>query len=161
MKSLVLASGYYFPNARLDVVAQSGPAIPGPGDMLAYTLSPILSRLLWPAMLRKLFGPRPVPRKFDSFPMAMAVRPSQIRASAAEAAMMIPAAVHASKSYSVLPIIIIAGEEDQLINIDEQSARLHLEVKQSKMHRIAGAGRMVQQSATSDVMDAINEAAAA
>ena len=77
--------------------------------------------------------------------------------------MMIPAAVHSSKSYSVLtlPIIIIAGEEDQLINIDEQSARLYLEVKQSKMHRIAGAGRMVQQSATSDVMDAINEAAAA
>jgi hypothetical protein len=29
------------------------------------------------------------------------------------------------------------------------------------MHRIAGAGHMVQQSATTDVMNAINEAAAA
>ena len=53
-----------------------------------------------------------------------------------------------------------AGEEDRLIDIDEQSARLHDEVKQSKMHRIAGAGHMVQQSATGDLMAAIDQAAA-
>jgi pimeloyl-ACP methyl ester carboxylesterase len=163
VQALVLASGYYFPTARADVLVQSGPAIPGLGDILAYTLSPILSRVLWPVMLRKLFGPRPVPHKFQSFPKALAVRPSQIRASAAEAAMMIPAAIHASKSYSELslPIIIVAGEDDRLIDIDEQSGRLHSEVKQSKMHRIPGAGHMVQQSATGDVMSAIDEAAAA
>jgi pimeloyl-ACP methyl ester carboxylesterase len=163
VQSLVLASGYYFPTARADVVVQSGPAIPGLGDIFAYTLSPILSRLMWPVVLRKLFGPRSVPQKFDGFPKAMAVRPSQIRASAAEAAMMIPAAFHSSKSYNelALPVIIVAGEDDRLIDIDEQSGRLHSEVKQSKMHRIAGAGHMVQQSATADVMDAINEAAAA
>jgi pimeloyl-ACP methyl ester carboxylesterase len=60
-----------------------------------------------------------------------------------------------------LPIIIVAGEDDRLIDIDEQSGRLHSEVKQSKMHRIPGAGHMVQQSATGDVMSAIDEAAAA
>jgi pimeloyl-ACP methyl ester carboxylesterase len=163
VQALVLASGYYFPTARADVVAQSGPAIPGLGDIFAYTLSPILSRLLWPAMLQKLFGPGSVPRKFQGFPMAMAVRPSQIRASAAEAALMIPSAFQASKSYNELslPIVIIAGEGDRLIDIEEQSGRLHSEVKQSKMHRIAGSGHMVQQSATTDVMAAINEAAAA
>ncbi len=163
VQALVLASGYSFPTARADVLVQSGPAIPGLGDIFAYTLSPILSRVLWPPMLRKLFGPRPVPHKFQSFPKALAVRPSQIRASAAEAAMMIPAAIHASKSYNELslPIIIVAGEDDRLIDIDEQSGRLHSEVKQSKMHRIPGAGHMVQQSATGDVMSAIDEAAAA
>jgi pimeloyl-ACP methyl ester carboxylesterase len=76
---------------------------------------------------------------------------------------MIPSAFQASKSYNELslPIIIIAGEGDRLIDIEEQSGRLHSEVKQSKMHRIAGTGHMVQQSATTDVMAAINEAAAA
>ena len=51
--------------------------------------------------------------------------------------MMIPAAIYASKSYNELslPIIIVAGEDDRLIDIDEQSGRLHSEVKQSKMHR--------------------------
>ena len=59
-----------------------------------------------------------------------------------------------------MPTIIIAGEEDRIIDIDEQSARLHGEIKQSKMHRVAGAGHMVQQSATADLMAAIDEAAA-
>jgi pimeloyl-ACP methyl ester carboxylesterase len=113
-------------------------------------------------MLRKLFGPRSVPEKFAGFPKEMAVRPSQIRASAAEAALMIPSAFASSKTYSELemPTIILAGEDDRLIDINEQSVRLHDEVKQSKLHRIAGAGHMIRQSATPDVMAAIDEAAA-
>jgi pimeloyl-ACP methyl ester carboxylesterase len=113
-------------------------------------------------MLRKVFGPRSVPAKFGGFPKEMAVRPSQMRASAAEAALMIPAAFGSSKTYSELeiPTIILAGEDDRLIDINEQSVRLHDEVRQSKLHRIAGAGHMIQQSATPDPMAAINEAAA-
>ena len=161
VEGLVLASGYYFPTARADVANSLVPATPGIGDILSYTVSPILSRLLWPAMLRKMFGPRSVPAKFAGFPMEMAVRPSQLRASAAETALMIPAALLASKTYKdlAMPTIILAGEDDRLIDIDEQSARLHDEVKQSKLHRIAGAGHMIQQSATADVMAAVDEAA--
>jgi pimeloyl-ACP methyl ester carboxylesterase len=160
--ALVLASGYYFPTARTDVVASSVPAIPGLGDIISYTISPILSRLMWPVTLRKMFGPRRVPDKFAGFPVEMAVRPSQIRASAAEAALMIPAAFESSKTYSEIemPTIIVAGEDDRLVNTDQQSVRLHEEVKQSKLHRIPGAGHMIQQSATPDLMAAINEAAA-
>jgi pimeloyl-ACP methyl ester carboxylesterase len=162
VQALVLASGYYFPTARADVLALSGPAIPGLGVVVSYTISPVVSRLMWPVMLRKIFGPRAVPDKFAGFPKEMAVRPSQIRASAAETALMIPAAFASAKTYTELamPVIIIAGEDDRLIDIDEQSGRLHDEVRQSKMHRIAGAGHMIQQSATGDLMAAIDEAAA-
>ena len=113
-------------------------------------------------MLRKVFGPQPIPGKFAGFPKEMAVRPSQLRASAAESTLMVPAAFASSKTYGELdmPTIILAGEDDRLIDIDEQSARLHDEVKQSKLHRIAGAGHMIQQSATRDLMAAIDEAAA-
>ena len=92
VQALVLASGYYYPNARADVVILSPPAIPLIGDLLSHTLSPLLSRLMWPLLLRKIFGPSPVPDKFKGFPEEMAVRPSQIRASAAESALMIPSA---------------------------------------------------------------------
>lgn len=162
VEALVLASGYYFPTARADVAVLSAPAIPGLGDIVSFTISPILSRLMWPVMLRKLFGPRSVPAKFSGFPREMAVRPSQIRASAAETALMIPAAFTSSKTYDglAMPTIILAGEDDRLIDIDEQSGRLHDEVKQSKMHRIAGAGHMIQQSSTDHLMAAIDEAAA-
>jgi len=158
----VLASGYYFPTARTDVAALSIPAIPGLGEVDGFTISPIVSRLMWPAMLRKMFGPQSVPEKFAGFPKEMALRPSQIRAGAAEAALMIPAAFASSKTYDELamPTIILAGEDDRLIDINEQSGRLHDEVKQSKLHRIAGAGHMIQQSATGDLMAAIDQAAA-
>ena len=163
VEALVLASGYYFPTVRADVAALSTPAIPGLGDIVSFTISPILSRLMWPAMMRKMFGPRSVPEKFAGFPKEMAVRPSQIRASAAETALMIPAAFASEKTYDglAMPTIILAGEDDRLIDIDKQSGRLHDEVKQSKLHRIPGAGHMIQQSSTDHLMAAIDEAAAA
>ncbi|KYG24700.1 hypothetical protein SE92_34390 [Bradyrhizobium sp. AT1] len=163
VEALVLASGYYFPTARSDAAASLAPAMPGLGDVMSYTISPIFGRLMWPVMLRKLFGPRAVPEKFADFPKAMAVRPAQMRASAAEAALMVPAAFVAAKTYGELdmPTIIIGGEDDRLIDTEEQSVRLHGEIKQSKLRRIAGVGHMVHQSATPDLMAAIDEAAAA
>ncbi|MBR1087015.1 alpha/beta hydrolase [Bradyrhizobium manausense] len=163
VEALILASGYYFPTARTDaMMAMAGPAIPGFGDVLSHTISPILSRLMWPAMLRQLFGPKSVPQKFDGFPKALAVRPSQLRAGAAEAALMVPAAMLSAKTYGELamPVTILAGEDDRLIDIDEQSGRLHDEIKHSKMRRVPNAGHMIQQSDTADLMAAVDEAAA-
>ena len=86
--SLVLASGYYFPSVRADAVTMSGPAIPVIGDVIRHTLSPVLARLLWPLLTRKIFGPAAVPENFqDGFPKEMTFRPSQIRASSAESAL--------------------------------------------------------------------------
>ncbi len=158
---LVLASGYYYPTVRADVVVLSGPAVPVIGDVLSHTLSPFISRLMWPLAMSKIFGPTPVPEKFNGFPKEMALRPSQIRAGAEEAALMIPDAFAVRGNYADLnmPLVIIAGEEDRLIDIDAQSARLHRQVEQSTLHRVPGAGHMVHQTATDLVMSAIDEAA--
>ncbi len=162
--ALILASGYYFPTARADaIMAMAGPALPGLGDLLSYTVSPIMSRLMWPAMLRKLFGPKSVPPKFSGFPKSLAVRPSQLRAGSAEAALMVPAAVQSAKTYNELamPVFILAGEDDRLIDIDAQSGRLHDEIKHSKMRRLPKAGHMIQQSDTADLMAAVVDEVAA
>jgi pimeloyl-ACP methyl ester carboxylesterase len=162
VRGLVLASGYYYPTMRADVVALSAPAVPFLGDILRYTLSPLISRLMWPMMMAKVFGPRPVPDKFDVFPREMALRPSQIRASAAESALMIPDAVHFRNRYGDLkmPVVIIAGAEDRLVDTGTQSARLHDEISQSTFHIVPGSGHMIQQTATDEVMAAIDEVVA-
>jgi pimeloyl-ACP methyl ester carboxylesterase len=64
VQGLVLASGYYYPTLRPDVVALSAPAVPLVGDVLGHTLSPIVSRVMWPLLMTKIFGPRSVPKKF-------------------------------------------------------------------------------------------------
>jgi len=159
VRGLVLASGYYYPTARPDVIAMGVPALPLIGDILSHTLSPLISRAIWPLMMAKIFGPRSVPEKFGAFPKEMALRPSQIRASAAESALMIPDAFKLRHQYVNLkmPVVIIAGEDDRLIDIDTQSARLHSEIPQSRFNRIAGNGHMIQQTATDQVMSAIRE----
>ena len=160
VRGLVLASGYYYPTARADVVGMSGPAVPMVGDVMRYSVSPILSRLMWPLMMRKIFGPQPVPPKFAGFPKAMAVRPSQIRASAAESALMVPDAFAAQGSYAQLkmPVAIIAGTDDRLVDADVQSARLHGDIPQSSFYRVLGAGHMIHQTETGEVMSAIERA---
>jgi pimeloyl-ACP methyl ester carboxylesterase len=161
VQALVLASGYYYPTFRPDVAALSVPAVPVLGDVLGHTLSPIISRLMWPLLMAKIFGPRPVPKKFDGFPKEMAVRPSQIHAAAAESALMIPDAFYFSREYANLkmPVVIVAGNQDRLIDIDAQSSRLHSDISQSTFHRVPGSGHMVHQTATDAVMSAIDEAA--
>jgi pimeloyl-ACP methyl ester carboxylesterase len=163
VQGLVLASGYYYPTFRPDVVAVSAPAVPLVGDVLRYTIAPIVSRVMWPLLMTKIFGPRSVPEKFEGFPKEMAVRPSQIRASAAESALMIPDAFQFRDQYPDLkmPVVIVAGEEDRLVDIDTQSEQLHRDVPQSRFHRVPGAGHMIHQTATGVVMAAIDEVATA
>jgi pimeloyl-ACP methyl ester carboxylesterase len=158
---LILASGYYYPTVRGDAVFLSGPAVPVIGDILSHTVSPLLGRLIWPLAMRGIFGPSPVPKKFGGFPKEMALRPSQLRASAAEWALMLPHAFASRKDYGrlTMPVVIIAGEDDRLVDIDKQSARLHRDVTQSTLRRVPGVGHMVHQTATDLVMSAIDEAA--
>lgn len=156
---LVLASGYYYPTARPDVALLSGPAVPVIGDVARYTASPVLARLLWPVLLKKLFGPRPVPAKFRGFPKALAVRPSQIRAGAAESALMIPDAAAARNGYATIkvPVAILAGTQDRLIDPQAQSVRLHRDIAQSSLHLIPGAGHMIHQTDTKAITAAIDK----
>lgn len=158
---LVLASGYYYPTTRLDVAGMAVPAIPVVGDVIRYTIAPILSRLAWPLLMRKIFGPQPGPAKFAGFPKALAVRPSQLRASAAESGLMLPDASAAHDTYSRLkmPVAIIAGADDRLVDAEDQSARLHGDIPHSSFQRVPGQGHMIHQTATEAVIAAIAKVA--
>jgi pimeloyl-ACP methyl ester carboxylesterase len=163
VRGLVLVSGYYYPTARLDAAALSGPAVPVLGDVLRYTLAPLLGRALWPRLMRKIFGPASMPESFAAgFPRGLALRPSQLRASASESALMVPAAAAGCARYGTLgmPVAIVAGADDRLIDPGEQSERLHREIDHSIFHRVARAGHMVHQTAPRDVLRAVDEAAA-
>ena len=157
IRALILASGYYYPTVRPDVLVLSPPAIPLVGDVLSHTISPILGRLMWPRLLRKIFGPSRVPKKFAGFPEEMTMRPSQIRASAAETALMIPAVYSFREAYGHLemPVVIIAGTEDRVIEA-QQSAELHRDIAQSTLRCIPNTGHMVHQTATAQLMSAID-----
>src|SRR5688572_27237725 len=161
--ALVLQSGYYFPSLRLDVAYLSGPAIPLLGRLLRHTVSPLLARLLWPLSVRRMFAPAAPTAAFrDRYPVWMSLRPSALRASAAESAMMIPSAALLSRQYADLkvPAVLVAGAKDRLLGTRWHSARLHDRLEGSWLRVVEGNGHMLHHVATGQVMTAIDQAAA-
>jgi pimeloyl-ACP methyl ester carboxylesterase len=159
-KGLVLISGYYYPTARADALILSGPRLPIIGPVISHTIVPFLGRAIWPRVVKKIFAPATVPPKFKrGFPPEMALRPSQLRASAEESALLISTAAAFRKRYRELtmPVVIAAGADDQIVTTDSQSARLHRELPHSTFRRIPGSGHMVHQSSTNEILAAINE----
>lgn len=159
--ALVLLSGYHYPTLRLDVPLMSAPAIPVVGDLMRYTLSPWLGRLMWPRLLRRLFDPNPLPSAARALPPWMALRPGQLRASAADSALMIPSAIGLMKRYVKLevPVHLVAGSADRYVSTRWQSRRLHRQLPRSSLREIPGAGHMVHHVAPQDVLAAIDAAA--
>ena len=161
VSGLALLGGYFFPSVRGDVVLASPPAIPVIGDVMRYTVSPLIGAAMTPKINEKAFRPAPVPTRWtEEFPIEMTLRPSQIRAEAAESALMIPAAASLAKRLPELdlPVTIIAGRGDALVDMEEQSQRLHEMLPHSRLVAIAGAGHMVHHTAPDRVIEAIRTA---
>jgi pimeloyl-ACP methyl ester carboxylesterase len=158
VRGLVLLSGYYYPSLRLDVSLASPPAIPLVGDLMRYTVSPLLSRLIWPALVWRLFSPARTPQRFAAFPVWMTLRPSQLRASAAESALLIPSAMSLSRRYRELamPITIMAGGSDRIASPRHNAERLHRELPHSDFHLALGAGHMLHYTAQEGVLAAVS-----
>jgi pimeloyl-ACP methyl ester carboxylesterase len=157
VNGLVLASGYYFPTFRMDFWLMSGPAVPLLGDLMRYTISPIVSWALMPKLLRTLFAPRAVPFEFkNEFPISLSLRPKQLRAAAEESAFLIPIAAELQHQYQDIscPVRIVHGKEDRLIEAD-QSRRLHEALPHSLLHLVEDAGHMVTYADTPEIADAV------
>ncbi len=162
VRSLVLASGYYFPTARLDVPLLAGPAIPVIGDVMRYTISPTLTSVLLPALYKKIFAPNPVPERFEAeFPHPLTLRPWQLRAASADNTIMIPFAAELQQRYRELrvPVTLICGTEDQVTDFGRQSRHLHETLPGSRFVPVPGAGHMVHHIATDLVAEVVEQAA--
>lgn len=158
LSGLVLLGGYYYPSARFDALIASQPAIPGLGDVMRHTTSPLIGAAMTPRINAKIFDPAPVPERWtEEFPMEMTLRPAQIRSEAAEAGLMVPAAAAMFPRYPELklPVTIMAGSGDALVDPTGQSQRLHEELSQSRLVTVEGAGHMVHHTSREEVLAAI------
>jgi pimeloyl-ACP methyl ester carboxylesterase len=156
---LVLVSGYHFPTARADVLAFTPPAVPVLGDVLRYTVGPVAGRLMAPGLIRRVFAPAPVPPAFRAaMPVPILVRPWQIKASAEDSATMQPRVARAAPRYAELrrlPVAILAGAGDRIVDVGRHSLRLHRELPGSDLRIVPGLGHMMHHGAPGLVADAV------
>jgi pimeloyl-ACP methyl ester carboxylesterase len=161
--ALVLLGGYVLPRPRLDVLPPSLLALPLLGDLLSHTVAPLFSRPLLPALLRRIFAPRRITQGFRAgFPTELVLRPGALRASGGDTALMIPSAAALSPHYGALdlPVTILAGTGDRMVETARQSAALHRRLPHSRFLPLEDAGHMIHHTHTEAVAEAIESAAA-
>jgi pimeloyl-ACP methyl ester carboxylesterase len=164
VRGLVLVSGYYYPVPRPAAALAALPAVPVLGDAVRYTIAPVLSALLTPGLIAASFDPAPVPPRFAAgFPVGMTLRPGHIRASAEDSGLLLPSATTFEHRYGELrlPVAIVAGAEDRIVDPGRQSIRLHRDVPGSGLWVVAGQGHMVHHGAAGVVEDAVDAIAVA
>jgi len=143
---LVLMSGYYYPTRRDATIRLPAAAFP------------LVRRLLATETMRRVFAPCTVPGRFKrTYPMPLAMRLSQMQAVDDEAGMLFDAAKTLSGRYRDLsvPVHLIAGSDDRIVDTEQHSARLHIELGTSIFRKVLGRGHMVHHAAPEEVMAAI------
>jgi pimeloyl-ACP methyl ester carboxylesterase len=110
-----------------------------------------------PLLKRAMFAPSRVTDRFKAeYSSAMALRPSQIRATAEDGALMVPGAMGLRARYGELamPVAIVAGDGDIVVR-KRQAERLHGAVPGSSLEIVGGSGHMVHHVATDRVVEAV------
>ena len=147
VRGLALLGGYYYPSARVDALLVAPVALPVVGDVLRYTATALTARAVLGKMVKAMFSPRPVPPVFGSvLSREMMLRPVQLRADVEDGTLMVPGAVSLHDRYGELvdlPVLLVAGADDRVIDPDGQSGRLHRELPHSRLTVVPDAGHMV------------------
>ncbi|MDO9713236.1 alpha/beta fold hydrolase [Paracraurococcus lichenis] len=164
VSGLVLVSGYYYPVPRPSAALAALPAVPVLGDAMRYTVAPVLGAMLTPGLIAKAFDPAPVPPRFAAgFPVGLTLSPAHIRASAEDSGFLMPSAAEFEHRYGELrlPVAIVAGAEDRVVDTGLHSIRLHREVPGSTLRVVSGQGHMVHHGGAGVVADAVEDVAGA
>ncbi|TNC10495.1 alpha/beta hydrolase [Methylobacterium terricola] len=158
LRGLVLLSGYYYPGRRTDVALIAPLAVPGLGDAARALVPGAIGQMLAPQVFRHVFNPQPVPARFTArFPVALSLSATQARASAEDTAGMNAAVALMQARYASLrlPVAILSGDADAVVDPTEQSCRLHREVAGSTLTLLPGQGHMIHYSAKARILRAV------
>jgi pimeloyl-ACP methyl ester carboxylesterase len=149
---VVLMSGYYFDDGRLDLrLAPVMKLAPLRRLLFASVLRPFAR---W--LIRQVFAPNPVPDAFRAFPLALVTRPAIQRAMVEDATAMRGAARRLAPLYRSVaaPALVMIGSEDRMVD-PAQSERVAGALAHAGLHRAEGVGHMIHHVATRETADAI------
>jgi pimeloyl-ACP methyl ester carboxylesterase len=126
---------------------------------MRYTVSPLLGAALLPSLFQGMFAPLRVPGRFArGFPGGLSVRPGQLRAESQDGVTMVPAAAAMRRRYRELdmPVMIMAGSKDRVVDVGRHAVRLHDEMPHSTLRLIDGVGHMVHHAVPEEIADAVD-----
>jgi pimeloyl-ACP methyl ester carboxylesterase len=154
---LVLVSGFYYPVERPLAQAVSIAAAPGVGFLLRHTVLPPLARLIAPAVIRFLFAPSPVPKRFEAFPVSLCCRPAHRRAAAHDMEYLGATAAALCPHYRQvsIPSVLITGTGDKVVDPEHQTKRLWHDLPHAGLVELPGVGHMAHHVRPEAVVSAV------
>jgi pimeloyl-ACP methyl ester carboxylesterase len=134
-------------------------ARPYVGRALAELLLLPLGLLLIGPVIRRIFAPDPVPRRFSRRTGALlAIRPATFTSGCRDIADLSDNLARLSRRYGEIrvPTEIIAGENDRVVSTGHHAGGLKRDIPGSRLTVLAGAGHMPHWSRTEEVVAAID-----
>jgi pimeloyl-ACP methyl ester carboxylesterase len=155
---LVLVGGYYYPSLRVDSLLTAPVAWPVVGDAMRYTVTALTARALLRQTVKGMFAPNDVPTSYlAQMPRELMLRPLQLRSNAEDGGSMMAQARSLSRRYGELrmPITLVAGAEDRVVDPDAHTARLHRELGHSQLVLVPQTGHMAHHFAKEQLLAAV------
>lgn len=134
------------------------PHVPVIGKFVVNTLTPVLGRAIVRKSLKRAYDPQEVQNDYVEQSLELWMRPDRIRACAYDERTLGASLKILSESYRdiELPVVIVTGSADRLLDPEEHACRLHRTIKNSKLIVLPETGHQLPQTRPDAVIAAID-----
>lgn len=159
LRGLVLLGALAFRRERLNPLLEMIAQTPIIGDLFRAILPVVLGRNLVKQNLIKAFAPDAVPTDYLRIAQALWTRPSQTLALTQDNLtidLTLPVLSH-RYSHIRVPVVIVTGDQDQIVNAQANSLALHQVVANSDLIELPQTGHAIPKTRPQIVIDAIHK----
>ena len=134
------------------------PHIPLLGNLVVTTLTPLLGRGIVRKSLKQAYAPQDVQTDYAERSLDLWMKPDRIRAWAYDERTLGASLKVLSEHYQniEMPVVIVTGSADRLLNPEEHAYPLHKTIKHSKLVVLPETGHQLPQTRPDAVISAID-----
>jgi pimeloyl-ACP methyl ester carboxylesterase len=156
LSGIVLLAPAAYPDVRVEWWSRL-PHIPVLGKFMVNTLAPLVGRAIVKESLKEAYHPQAVHEDYAERSAEMWTRPNRVRACAYDERTLGASLKILSQQYSDvrLPVVIVTGSADLLLEPKNHAYRLHQAIKDSKLVVLPQTGHQLPQTRPDAVIEAI------
>jgi pimeloyl-ACP methyl ester carboxylesterase len=154
---VVLLAPAAYPSVRIEWWSLL-PHLPLIGNIIVTTLTPLLGRAVVRRSLKQAYAPQDVQKDYAEQSLDLWMKRDHIRACAYDERTLGASLKVLSEHYCdiELPVVIVTGSADRLLNPEEHAYPLHKAIKDSKLVVLPETGHQLPQTRPDAVISAID-----
>jgi pimeloyl-ACP methyl ester carboxylesterase len=157
LAGIVLLAPAAYPNVNIEWWSVL-PHVPLIGNLVVDTLTPFLGRAMVRKSLKRAYDPQTVQKDYVERSLELWIRSDRIRACAYDEWTLRASLTVLSERYRdiEIPVVIVTGSADRLLDPEEQAYRLHRTIRNSKLVVLPETGHQLPQTRPDAVVSAVD-----